>query len=208
MVQIVLTDADYTFDASAKTITLASPYTSLSLGQIISIVDCETNEVLYDSVYQRVDMISISGAVITHTHGNSRQADADELQITIDVGRVLSLLQSTGYDTTVTAGDYTSEATLLTIAKDTWYRVEGMSINISNFTLGATLTIKTYLAYSDSGADEQQIIETFTKVVEDPKAISLSNFTACHHWWITVESDNALDDNVDVQIPHMIVDLE
>ena len=86
MANIILDDSEYTFDASLKAITLAVPYTSLSIGQIISIVDLTTNGVLYDSVTQRTDAISISGAVITHTHGNTGHADTDELQITIDVG--------------------------------------------------------------------------------------------------------------------------
>lgn len=86
MAQIILDDSGYTFDASARTVTLAAPYTGLSVGQIISIIDIKTNDVLYDSITQRTDAISISGAVITHTHGNTGQADADELQITIDIG--------------------------------------------------------------------------------------------------------------------------
>ena len=84
MAQIILTDSYYTFDASLKTITLASPYDELSLGQIVAIVDLETNDVLYNSITQRTDEISISGAVITHTHGNTGQADTDKLQIIID----------------------------------------------------------------------------------------------------------------------------
>ena len=83
---IVLEDSYYTFDASIKTITLLKPYTSHSLGHIISIKDLTTNEVLYDVELQRTDPISISGAVITHTHGNTGQADTDKLQIVIDVG--------------------------------------------------------------------------------------------------------------------------
>lgn len=84
--QIVLEDGDHTFDASAKEITLAAPYTSLSLGQILSIKDLTTNDVLYDVELQRSGSISIAGAVITHTHGNIGQADGDILQVTIDVG--------------------------------------------------------------------------------------------------------------------------
>ena len=90
MTQIILEDSEYTFDASAKTVTLGAPYTGLSVGQIISIIDLKTNDVLYDSNTQRTDAISISGAVITHTHGNTGQADADELQIVIDAGSLNS----------------------------------------------------------------------------------------------------------------------
>lgn len=84
--RIVLDNNFYSFDASLKTITLVVPYTGHSLGHILSIKDLTTNEVLYDVELQRTDPISISGAVITHTHGNTGQADTDKLQITVDVG--------------------------------------------------------------------------------------------------------------------------
>ena len=84
--RIVLDNNFYSFDASLKTITLVVPYTGHSLGHILSIKDLTTNEVLYDVELQRTDPISISGSVITHTHGNTGQADTDKLQITVDVG--------------------------------------------------------------------------------------------------------------------------
>ena len=86
MVQIVLEDGDHTFDASAKTITLAAPYTALSRGQIISIKDLTTNDMLYDSAHQRFEGVGITGAVITHLHGNTGQNDTDLLQVVIDIG--------------------------------------------------------------------------------------------------------------------------
>ena len=90
MTQIILEDSEYTFDASLKTITLAAPYTGLSEGQIVSIIDLSTNSILYSSTAQRTDAISISGAVITHTHGNTGHADTDKLQITVDAGSLNS----------------------------------------------------------------------------------------------------------------------
>ena len=85
MVELVLGDGGHTFDASLKTITLAAPYTALSEGQILKIVDLTVGEVIYDADVQRYP-ISISGAVITHTYDNAQHADADLLQVTIDIG--------------------------------------------------------------------------------------------------------------------------
>ena len=117
MAHVVLEDGQYTFDASVKTITLSAPYTTLSLGQIISIIDLKTNDVLYDSETQRKDAISISGAVITHTHGNTGMADTDLLQVTIDVGgsAATSLnvaAASTAIILTDSAGDALTEANI------------------------------------------------------------------------------------------------
>lgn len=103
MAQIILTDSYYTFDASLKTITLAAPYGGLSLGQIVAIIDLETNDILYNSMTQRTDAISISDAVVTHTHGNTGQSDTDELQIIIDddVRNRNAASESTSVDTVV-----------------------------------------------------------------------------------------------------------
>ena len=84
--QIILNDTQYTFDASAKTITLAAPYDTLDVGQIISILDVVTADVLYASESQRTPAITIAAGVITHGHGNGGQADADDLQIIVDIG--------------------------------------------------------------------------------------------------------------------------
>ena len=85
MVQIILEDGQHTFDASLKTITLSAPYTALSEGQILKIINLTTHAVIYEVGTQRYP-ISIAGAVITHTYDNTGMADADLLQIIVDVG--------------------------------------------------------------------------------------------------------------------------
>lgn len=80
---IILKDADYTFDASNKTITLSAPFDAISLGQIVSIINLSTGDEIYLSE-KRVHPISLAGAVITHTYDNSKHADANKLQIIID----------------------------------------------------------------------------------------------------------------------------
>ena len=87
-----LEDGDYSYVASTKTITLAAPYDALSLGQIISIRNLETKSLYYDSESQRFG-ISISGADIVHTYGDSDDADADELQIIIDTAITKNVTQ-------------------------------------------------------------------------------------------------------------------
>ena len=113
MANVVLEDGQHTFDASAKEITLSAPYETLSLGQIISIIDLTTNDILYDSRTQRTDAISISGAAITHTHGNTGQADADLLQVVVDIGgsATIPIHVSTGGAVASTVGDGRKEVT-------------------------------------------------------------------------------------------------
>ena len=84
--KIAILDAQYTYDASLKTITLSTPYDSLNAGQVYSIVNITRNRVIYNSDEQRADAITISGAVITHTAEVGTDADADKLQIIVDVG--------------------------------------------------------------------------------------------------------------------------
>lgn len=82
---IVLDDSEYSYVASTKVITLAAPYTALSVGQIIRIADLTTGSVFYEASTQRYP-ISISGADIAHTYDDNNDADADNLQIIIDIG--------------------------------------------------------------------------------------------------------------------------
>jgi hypothetical protein len=83
--QIILSNSKYSYVASTKVITLASPYDGLSLGQILKIQDMTTGSVFYEAVTQRYP-ISLSGANITHTYNDDNDTNADELQITIDIG--------------------------------------------------------------------------------------------------------------------------
>ena len=176
---IVLEDSYYTFDASLKTITLLKPYTSHSLGHIISIKDLTTNELLYDVELQRTDPISISGAVITHTHGNTGQADTDKLQIVIDVGgfadnpihvedHLTSISEGDVYDTdscigssdSIGAGAYVILSNCVAIQPSSGVQMELVSTSTDDTLLG-------------SGAQKVEIEyftetpwEKFTEVVE------------------------------------------
>jgi len=102
----ILDDSEYSYVASTKVITLAAPYTSLSAGQIIKIVDLTTGSVFYDVETQRYP-ISLSGADITHTYSDENDANADKLQIIIDIGGSPStpIHVSTGGAVASTVGD-------------------------------------------------------------------------------------------------------
>ena len=81
---IILKDAEYALSAADSTITLVAPYDGLNVGQIVSIINITKDDLIYSSE-QRAHSISIVGAVITHSYDNSNHADADKLQISIDV---------------------------------------------------------------------------------------------------------------------------
>lgn len=82
---VILTDAEHAVDATAKTITLASPYDALSLAQILRIYNLTTGSAIYD--VDRTDgSISISGAVITYAYDDSSMADGDSMYVEVDSG--------------------------------------------------------------------------------------------------------------------------
>lgn len=82
---VILTDSEHTVDATAKTITLASPYDALSLAQILKIYNLTTGSVLYD--VDRTDgTISISGAVVTYTYDDASMANGDSVYVEVDAG--------------------------------------------------------------------------------------------------------------------------
>ena len=107
----ILKDSEYAYVAAAKTITLAPPYDALSLGQILSITNLTTKDLIYasdirgqparSSCTETGCPISISAAVITHTYTNPNQADTDKLQIIIDAP-----FGVTDSDTGTTTNDY------------------------------------------------------------------------------------------------------
>lgn len=83
--QLILSNSDYTFDASAKEITLLLPFDLLDEEQILRITNLETRAVIYDSE-RRTYPIAVAAGVITHTYDLAGMADADTLQILVDDG--------------------------------------------------------------------------------------------------------------------------
>lgn len=75
----------YTLNATTKTITLLTPYNTLTLPSISKIIDITSGEYIYDGekpVYTD-PQISMSGSIITYKRGNS-VANNDILRILID----------------------------------------------------------------------------------------------------------------------------
>jgi len=78
----VVPEAGYTLGASAKKITLISPWDTLEIASIISIKDITTGDQIYDS--ENIDyQITLSAGVITYTYPNGAQAYTDKLQIIV-----------------------------------------------------------------------------------------------------------------------------
>jgi hypothetical protein len=82
--RVVIPDTNITFDASAKTITISGVYSDLSTGQVLKISDLTTGSIFYDSIRNN-NRITVSSGVITHTYTDGEAADADNLQVIIDV---------------------------------------------------------------------------------------------------------------------------
>lgn len=75
----------YTLNASAKTITLLSPYNTLTMPTISKILDITSGEYIYDGEKPVFDdpQISMSDGVITYKRGNY-VSNTDTLRILID----------------------------------------------------------------------------------------------------------------------------
>jgi len=77
----------YSFDASEKTITLTSPYNTVTVEQVMRIKDLTTNYIIYDCEDSKYDDIPVSivGGVLTYTAPARDAADTDLLQITVNM---------------------------------------------------------------------------------------------------------------------------
>ena len=74
----------YTFNASAKTIILASPYDTITVEQVLSIRNLTKNMLLYDCTMTNRSSISIDAGVITHTYSGTME-DTDKLMIIVNM---------------------------------------------------------------------------------------------------------------------------
>ena len=74
----------YVFDASESTITLVSPYDTITVEQVLSIRNLTKNMLLYDCTMTNRSSISIDAGVITHNYSGT-MADADKLMIIVNM---------------------------------------------------------------------------------------------------------------------------
>jgi hypothetical protein len=79
----VIPKENYTLDATAGTITLSSPYDDLDLEQFITVVDLDTNDVIYD-VHLKRDGVTFANGVLTYTADNNITNDDDDIRIVIN----------------------------------------------------------------------------------------------------------------------------
>ena len=146
---IVLNDSEYAFDAANRHITLAAPYDALSLGQVISITNLTTNDLIYTSDIRGHPVISIAAAVITHTYTNPNQADTDKLQIIVDAP-----FGVTDSDTGTTTNDYAN-------ALD-WpcTGLTSKAIHLKNTDAANALKYKVLTYAHASGLSYEEVVET------------------------------------------------
>jgi len=83
--QTIIPSSDYTFDASAKEITLAAPFNTLDEERILRITNLAKRAIMYDSE-RRTHPISMAGGVITCTYDSTGMDNTDPLQIIVDDG--------------------------------------------------------------------------------------------------------------------------
>lgn len=81
----ILSTSNYTFVAATKKITLVAPFDALDEERILKITNLTTKSIIYDSE-RRTHPISMATGVITHTYDSTGMANADDLQIIVDLG--------------------------------------------------------------------------------------------------------------------------
>lgn len=200
---MILPETNYTFDASAKTITITGSYDSIELAQVLLIKDLTTSEVLYDSKLND-ELISISAGVITHTHesSNSSQADADKLQIVLDMG-VFFLISDNNYST-VTKDWNAAVQTVFEIADDTEYEVIGISVDLTGAKNASTWTFQMHRAFAAAGSSYRTAGDPYTKVVGvGATAIEFSDIAHYGYMKLTAQSDDTSDDGKALKITYI-----
>jgi len=106
----VIPKKNYTLDATAGTITLSSPYDDLDLEQFITVVDLDTNHVIYD-VHLKRDGVTFASGVLTYTADNNITNDDDDIRIVInDTSGTTQAIG--GYSTTLDALKIVEQAPL------------------------------------------------------------------------------------------------
>jgi len=86
----VIPKENYILDASERTITLINPYNVVELGQLVKIIDLDTDDTVYDVTIKRAG-VEVSNGVISYTADSNIVSDTDELRIVVDkIGNVVT----------------------------------------------------------------------------------------------------------------------
>lgn len=142
-----------TFNPTAKTITLASPFNQVVESQVLTIRDDTTGENIYERVNPK-NPITVAAGVITYTYDSAHQLAADDLQVELEFGYYSPRVVI--YSTQAVAAGQTNNST-------TKLYVEGAaSIWLMASETGASgVTINVY-PYETSAANAGACIQTAT----------------------------------------------
>ena len=85
--------ANYTFDASEKTITLSNPYNSMTEEQIVTIRNITKNQLIYDSANTNRGQISITNGTtsVNIRHGFHKTPSSIQITPTSSLGTASSI---------------------------------------------------------------------------------------------------------------------
>lgn len=154
---------NYTFDASAKTVTF-NDYTTINLNKILLITNVVDNLILYNFA-DATNQVTVSGNVLTLAYNTTSMSDTDDLQIFIDDGRAFSDLMENPFGT--------KHGQIVTSEKENfWNRLarEGRfaSYGSNSDVIANTITICTAMGVLDKG------------VILYPKMISFGSTVNCY----------------------------
>ena len=131
----VVPAANYTFNASAKTVTFSANYSSLALSDILYILNTKsgTATVIYDPTVAAKGG-TYSGRTLTLAHDTTSMSNSDPLQIIIAEGDVASAIN----DLAVTLRRY-----LMAIENPPYVQLGSAQVNVTGGTLPTVTTVTT-----------------------------------------------------------------
>ena len=131
----VVPAADYTFNASAKTVTFSANYSSLALSDILYILNTKsgTATVIYDPTVAAKGG-SYAGRTLTLAHDTTSMSNSDPLQIIIAEGDVASAIN----DLAVTLRRY-----MMAMENPPYVQGGSAQVNVTGGTLAGVTTVST-----------------------------------------------------------------
>lgn len=135
-----------TFSPSTNTITLASPFHQILEVDVLRIRDDTSGEILYDRNFNKNNIISVVGGVITYSYNNAHQAANDDLQVELEFGYYAP--QINVFSTQAIA----ASATLSPSSKVYVEGADSIWLDASNAGASTSVTINVY-PYLNDGAE-------------------------------------------------------
>lgn len=137
----VVPAADYTFNASAKTVTFSANYSTLALSDILYILNTKsgTATVVYDPTVAAKGG-TYSGRTLTLAHNTTSMSNSDPLQIIVAEGDVASAIN----DLAVTLRRY-----LMAMENPTYVQAGNAQVNVTGGSLAGVTTVTTVNSVSN-----------------------------------------------------------